>query len=174
MRLMRDLSVHPSPIANTKTHHQPCSRTHTSTERELIRMCSHTGRSSVCTNAAASCGGARAEHRRPIGSQASRRHRTSCAPIRPLPEVRAPVCAGTTGTMCSANSWMSHACLAYRAAFAGNRWRRHQLPAELRGEIYPKNILMVGPTGCAAIAPRPRQERATPHESIRSCTRLPA
>jgi ATP-dependent HslUV protease ATP-binding subunit HslU len=28
-----------------------------------------------------------------------------------------------------------------------NRWRRQQLPAELRREITPKNILMIGPTG---------------------------
>lgn len=29
-----------------------------------------------------------------------------------------------------------------------NRWRRMQLPEELRKEITPKNILMIGPTGC--------------------------
>lgn len=28
-----------------------------------------------------------------------------------------------------------------------NRWRRKQLPDDLRGEVYPKNILMIGPTG---------------------------
>ncbi|MEO0677833.1 MAG: AAA family ATPase, partial [Pseudomonadota bacterium] len=28
-----------------------------------------------------------------------------------------------------------------------NRWRRKQLPDELREEVYPKNILMIGPTG---------------------------
>ncbi len=28
-----------------------------------------------------------------------------------------------------------------------NRWRRMQLPSEMQEEIYPKNILMVGPTG---------------------------
>jgi ATP-dependent HslUV protease ATP-binding subunit HslU len=28
-----------------------------------------------------------------------------------------------------------------------NRWRRQQLPADLRHEITPKNILMIGPTG---------------------------
>lgn len=28
-----------------------------------------------------------------------------------------------------------------------NRWRRNQLPEELRNEITPKNILMIGPTG---------------------------
>ena len=28
-----------------------------------------------------------------------------------------------------------------------NRYRRSQLPAEMREEIYPKNILMIGPTG---------------------------
>lgn len=30
----------------------------------------------------------------------------------------------------------------------GNRWRRRKLPDELKEEVYPKNILMVGPTGC--------------------------
>ena len=29
-----------------------------------------------------------------------------------------------------------------------NRWRRLQLPPELREEVLPKNILMIGPTGC--------------------------
>src|SRR6476619_4556238 len=28
-----------------------------------------------------------------------------------------------------------------------NRWRRQQLPDELRQEVAPKNILMIGPTG---------------------------
>jgi ATP-dependent HslUV protease ATP-binding subunit HslU len=29
-----------------------------------------------------------------------------------------------------------------------NRWRRQQLPEDLRAEVLPKNILMIGPTGC--------------------------
>lgn len=29
-----------------------------------------------------------------------------------------------------------------------NRWRREQLSADLRDEVSPKNILMIGPTGC--------------------------
>ena len=29
-----------------------------------------------------------------------------------------------------------------------NRWRRMQLDPELRDEVSPKNILMIGPTGC--------------------------
>ena len=29
-----------------------------------------------------------------------------------------------------------------------NRWRRQRLPADLREEVTPKNILMIGPTGC--------------------------
>ncbi len=29
-----------------------------------------------------------------------------------------------------------------------NRWRRQQLPADLKEEVLPKNILMIGPTGC--------------------------
>src|SRR5512132_506156 len=28
-----------------------------------------------------------------------------------------------------------------------NRWRRQQLPAPLRADVSPKNILMIGPTG---------------------------
>jgi ATP-dependent HslUV protease ATP-binding subunit HslU len=28
-----------------------------------------------------------------------------------------------------------------------NRWRRRQLPPEIAAEVYPKNILMIGPTG---------------------------
>lgn len=30
----------------------------------------------------------------------------------------------------------------------GNRWRRHRIPEAFREEIVPKNILMIGPTGC--------------------------
>ena len=29
-----------------------------------------------------------------------------------------------------------------------NRWRRHRLPEDLKMEVQPKNILMIGPTGC--------------------------
>lgn len=29
-----------------------------------------------------------------------------------------------------------------------NRWRRHQMTDELKNEVIPKNILMIGPTGC--------------------------
>ncbi|MEY4501686.1 MAG: hypothetical protein RIS52_1576, partial [Pseudomonadota bacterium] len=29
-----------------------------------------------------------------------------------------------------------------------NRWRRQQLSTDLRDEVTPKNILMIGPTGC--------------------------
>ena len=38
-----------------------------------------------------------------------------------------------------------------------NRWRRSQLDAEMREEITPKNILMIGPTGVGKteIARRP-------------------
>ena len=28
-----------------------------------------------------------------------------------------------------------------------NRWRHRQLPDDIREEVYPKNILMIGPTG---------------------------
>ena len=29
-----------------------------------------------------------------------------------------------------------------------NRWRRQQLTGTMREEVLPKNILMIGPTGC--------------------------
>src|SRR5271169_3073109 len=29
-----------------------------------------------------------------------------------------------------------------------NRWRRQQLDGTMRDEVLPKNILMIGPTGC--------------------------
>ena len=29
-----------------------------------------------------------------------------------------------------------------------NRYRRHQLPASMRADVTPRNILMLGPTGC--------------------------
>ncbi len=29
-----------------------------------------------------------------------------------------------------------------------NRWRRNKLPDELKNEVIPKNILLIGPTGC--------------------------
>ena len=33
-----------------------------------------------------------------------------------------------------------------------NRWRRSQLDDEMRNEVTPKNILMIGPTGVGQIA----------------------
>ena len=32
-----------------------------------------------------------------------------------------------------------------------NRWRRHHLSEQLRSEVIPKNILMIGPTGCGKV-----------------------
>ena len=37
-----------------------------------------------------------------------------------------------------------------------NRWRRQNLPPELRDEVAPKNIIMIGPTGVG----RPRSRGA--------------
>ena len=31
-----------------------------------------------------------------------------------------------------------------------NRWRRRMLPEDMKKEIMPKNVLLVGPTGCGA------------------------
>lgn len=33
-----------------------------------------------------------------------------------------------------------------------NRWRRRQLPAELQKEVTPRNVLMIGPTGCGKVS----------------------
>ena len=35
-----------------------------------------------------------------------------------------------------------------------NRWRRQQLTSELREEVLPKNILMIGPTGVGKTSSR--------------------
>ena len=32
-----------------------------------------------------------------------------------------------------------------------NRWRRRQLPADLMKEVTPRNVLMIGPTGCGKV-----------------------
>ena len=54
-----------------------------------------------------------------------------------------------------------------------NRWRRQQVPEPLRGEITPKNILMIGPTGVgkteiarrlARLADAPTPAGPTPRE----------
>ena len=36
-----------------------------------------------------------------------------------------------------------------------NRWRRQQLPEEMREEVAPKNIIMIGPTGVGKTEIRP-------------------
>jgi len=33
----------------------------------------------------------------------------------------------------------------------GNRWRRRQIPANIREEVTPKNLLMIGPTGVGKV-----------------------
>jgi ATP-dependent HslUV protease ATP-binding subunit HslU len=35
-----------------------------------------------------------------------------------------------------------------------NRWRRHNLPDVFKTEVIPKNILMIGPTGCGKVNER--------------------
>ena len=37
-----------------------------------------------------------------------------------------------------------------------NRWRRRQLPEDLRKEVTPRNVLLVGPTGCGKVSTRLR------------------
>ena len=43
-----------------------------------------------------------------------------------------------------------------------NRWRRQRLSRELRDEVTPKNILMIGPTGCGLCRPRCRADCPRP------------
>ena len=58
-----------------------------------------------------------------------------------------------------------------------NRWRRQRLPDELRDEVVPKNIIMIGPTGVgkteiarrlASVSKQPR--RPQPHRRPFSLT----
>jgi ATP-dependent protease Clp ATPase subunit len=63
-----------------------------------------------------------------------------------------------------------------------NRWRRHQLGDELRNEVMPKNILMIGPTGCGKVRERKESHdikfdgkvdnRQRSLEESRSCLKL--
>ena len=49
-----------------------------------------------------------------------------------------------------------------------NRWRRQQLDDELRKEVAPKNILMIGPTGVGKTGDRPAAGHAHRRRSSRS------
>ncbi len=60
-----------------------------------------------------------------------------------------------------------------------NRWRRQQVPENLRDEITPKNIIMIGPTLESAkrkspdawrISPSLRSSRSRPASSPKSAT----
>ena len=60
-----------------------------------------------------------------------------------------------------------------------NRWRRQQLSADLRDEVTPKNILMIGPTGCGKTeispaawpnSPKPPSSKSKPPNSPKSDT----
>jgi ATP-dependent protease HslVU (ClpYQ) ATPase subunit len=44
-----------------------------------------------------------------------------------------------------------------------NRWRRQQVPEELRDEIAPKNIIMIGPTGEAGAGAVPQGRSVEVH-----------
>lgn len=54
-----------------------------------------------------------------------------------------------------------------------NRWRRHRVPAHFKEEIYPKNILMIGPTGVGKTEIARRVARLTDAPFIRvECTKF--
>ena len=42
-----------------------------------------------------------------------------------------------------------------------NRWRRHQLSDDLKNEVIPKNILMIGPTGTTTTTTTPSSTTTT-------------
>ena len=50
-----------------------------------------------------------------------------------------------------------------------NRWRRQLLGEELRAEVVPKNILMIGPTGCGKFS----ASRGAAAPSRRRCASSP-
>jgi ATP-dependent protease HslVU (ClpYQ) ATPase subunit len=53
-----------------------------------------------------------------------------------------------------------------------NRWRRHRLGDKLKEEVMPKNILMIGPTGCQpqqAAHSRQQQQRSAQLSSSALC-----
>jgi ATP-dependent HslUV protease ATP-binding subunit HslU len=74
----------------------------------------------------------------------------STAPI-PLPDRNPPVPTGLTPAQIVAE--LDRYVVGQRGAKRAvaialrNRWRRQMLPAELRDEVAPKNIIMIGPTG---------------------------
>ena len=49
-----------------------------------------------------------------------------------------------------------------------NRWRRQLLGEELRAEVVPKNILMIGPTGCGKMTTSRRVEAPSLHSNASS------
>ncbi len=49
-----------------------------------------------------------------------------------------------------------------------NRWRRQQLPDEMKAEVAPKNILMIGPTGVGKTEIARRLAKLTVRRSSRS------
>jgi len=54
-----------------------------------------------------------------------------------------------------------------------NRWRRHRVPARFKDEIYPKNILMIGPTGVGKTEIARRVAKLTDAPFVRvECTKF--
>ena len=53
-----------------------------------------------------------------------------------------------------------------------NRWRRQQVPSELRDEIAPKNIIMMGPTGVGKTEIARRLASLADYEAVKTINDL--
>merc|ERR1719253_1988929 len=89
------------------------------------------------------------QHRMPPQLQQTLHHRPPPRPQRQRPNSR----DGSTPFRCVPPRWSPNSTVTSSAKRAvaiamRNRWRRRQLPPALLKEVTPRNVLMIGPTGC--------------------------